>query len=69
MIPIGEISDLQYLVNRNRIWLMDMLVDQNPANVIMRSAEILKTAVPIDTRRKAVFGYGKNFLCRDPVVC
>lgn len=66
---MGEISDVQYLVSRNRIWLMDMLINQDPANVIKRSAEIDKTAATIDTRWKAFLATGKLFLCRDLVVC
>ena len=53
VVPMGAISDVQYLASRNRILLMDMLINPDPTNVSKRSAEMDKNSITIDTRWKA----------------
>jgi methyl-accepting chemotaxis protein len=52
VVPMGEVGDVQYLASRNRILLMDMLINPDPANVTKRSAEMDKNSATIDARWK-----------------
>ena len=58
VVPMGAISDVQYLASRNRILLMDMLINPDPANITRRSTEMGKNSATIDTRWKAYLGTG-----------
>ena len=53
IVPMGHIADVQYLSSRNRILVMDMLINPDPANVAKRSAEMVKNAEAIDSTLKA----------------
>jgi len=52
VIPMGAISDVQYLASRNRILLMDMLINPDPTNVAKRAAEMGKNSAALDTKWK-----------------
>jgi methyl-accepting chemotaxis protein-1 (serine sensor receptor) len=52
VVPMGALSDVQYLASRNRILLMDMLINPDPANVAKRVAEMGKNSATLDTRWK-----------------
>jgi methyl-accepting chemotaxis protein len=49
---MGEIGDIQYLASRNRILVMDMLINPDPANVSKRAAEMNKNSAAIDSTWK-----------------
>lgn len=51
--PMEQIADVQYLSSRNRILVMDMLINPDPANVTKRTAEMGKNSASIDTTLKA----------------
>jgi methyl-accepting chemotaxis protein-1 (serine sensor receptor) len=51
--PMEQIADVQYLSSRNRILVMDMLINPDPANVTKRTAEMGKNTATIDTTLKA----------------
>jgi methyl-accepting chemotaxis protein len=51
--PMEQIADVQYLSSRNRILVMDMLINPDPANVTKRTAEMGKNSATIDTTLKA----------------
>ncbi|MDF3823124.1 MCP four helix bundle domain-containing protein [Leptospira sp. 96542] len=38
-VPLSELGNINYLLNRNRILIMDMLIHSDPANVQRRSKE------------------------------
>ena len=40
LVPIEQLSDINYRLNRNRVLVLDMLVNPDPANVQRRSREI-----------------------------
>jgi methyl-accepting chemotaxis protein len=40
LIPLGQLGETNYLLNRNRILVMDMLLNPDPSNVQRRSKEI-----------------------------
>jgi methyl-accepting chemotaxis protein len=39
-VPLKQLADINYLLNRNRVLVMDMLISQNLANTERRSAEL-----------------------------
>ena len=39
-VPLKQLADINYLLNRNRILVMDMLLNPDPSNVQRRSKEI-----------------------------
>jgi methyl-accepting chemotaxis protein len=53
VVPQGHIADVQYLSSRNRILVMDMLINPDPANVTKRTAEMGKNSATIDATLKA----------------
>jgi methyl-accepting chemotaxis protein len=53
IVPMGHIADVQYLSSRNRILVMDMLLNPDPANITKRSAEMGKNATTIDATLKS----------------
>ncbi|MCZ8253966.1 MAG: methyl-accepting chemotaxis protein [Hylemonella sp.] len=40
MVPLGQLGEINYLLNRNRILVMDMLLNPDPSNVQRRSREV-----------------------------
>ncbi|MBC7916553.1 MAG: MCP four helix bundle domain-containing protein [Rhodoferax sp.] len=48
MVPLGDLSDMQYLAMRNRVLVMDMVINPDPANVTKRAAEMVKNAERMD---------------------
>jgi methyl-accepting chemotaxis protein len=53
IVPREHIADVQYMASRNRILVMDMLINPDPANVTKRSTEMGKNSATIDTALKA----------------
>ena len=53
VVPQGHIADVQYLSSRNRILVMDMLINPDPANVTKRATEMGKNTETIDATLKA----------------
>ena len=54
VVPMREIGQVQYLASRNRILVMDMLINPDPANISKRSMEMDKNAVAIDVAMNAL---------------
>lgn len=48
-VPLGLLGDMNYLVQRNRVLVMDMLLDPGNANVEKRTAELQRNLEAIDT--------------------
>jgi len=46
--PIQLLSNIQYLAQRNRVLVMDTILNPDPANVTKRSAELEKNSATID---------------------
>ena len=53
VVTLGQVGDVQYLTSRNRILLMDMLLNPDPANITKRAAEIAKNTEAVDKTWKA----------------
>lgn len=53
VIPMRAISEAQYLSSRNRILVMDMILNPEPANIAKRSAEMGKNSERIDAALKS----------------
>ena len=48
LVPEGDLANLQFLAMRNRVLVMDMIINPEPANVTKRAAESVKNAEKID---------------------
>ena len=48
LIPVNDLADVQYLSMRNRVLIMDMIINPDPANVTKRAAETVKNGEKID---------------------
>ena len=48
VIPLKELNTLQYMATRNRILAMDMIINQEPANISKRAAEMAKNVELLD---------------------
>lgn len=53
LVPIEELGKVQYLATRNRILVMDMLLNPSPQNISKRAAEIDKNSGLIDKNWQA----------------
>jgi methyl-accepting chemotaxis protein-1 (serine sensor receptor) len=53
VMPLKYLADISEATQRNRVLLMDMLIDSSPANVAKRSEEMTKHARTIDEQWKA----------------
>jgi methyl-accepting chemotaxis protein len=48
VVPMSDLSSLQYLATRSRLLVMDMIINSEPANITKRAAESAKNAEQID---------------------
>lgn len=48
LVPLGVISKVEYLALRNRILVMDMIMNHTPANIEDRNKELLKNSDELD---------------------
>jgi methyl-accepting chemotaxis protein len=48
VVPMSDLSSLQFLAMRNRVLIMDTIINSDPANITKRAAESVKNSEEID---------------------
>ncbi|MBV8500642.1 MAG: MCP four helix bundle domain-containing protein [Paucibacter sp.] len=61
-VPVAQLSEIQYIFQRNRVLIMDMLARPTPENVEQRSSEIKKN---VARSAELVKAYGETTLTED----
>jgi len=56
IIPLSALSNVEYLITRNRILIMDMVLNNTPENVVKRNTEIDKNLITADEQWKVYTG-------------
>lgn len=59
-VPVGQAGDLNYLVQRNRVLVMDMLLNPGAANVSKRTDELFKNIEKFQSNFAAFEAYPKS---------
>nr|WP_295081580.1 methyl-accepting chemotaxis protein [uncultured Roseateles sp.] len=53
VVPLGAISRVEYIASRNRILVMDMIINNTPENIAERSKELAKNRSELDASWQA----------------